>query len=224
MIENLVPFHGGVGTTVKVPAAYVLKHIKSGKVYIGSSGMPGLRISRHLTLLRGKRHDNPRLQDAFNDDDKLEWVIYTVESREEAYAHEQALLEYYRDVAFNYGDDVKAPMRGRETSDSAKLKQRLAKLGKRLTAEHIKKVREGMKGVVRTEAQKKHLSNLKKGKPQPEHIQAMNRERNMKRAKAVIIDEVRYDGIRIAARELGVSRDVVKIRMKSPKWPTWQAA
>lgn len=46
----------------KLYTCYMLKHIKTGKVYIGISSSFGTRISNHLLDLYGNRHSNYLLQ------------------------------------------------------------------------------------------------------------------------------------------------------------------
>lgn len=55
----------------KLYTCYMLKHIKTGKVYIGISSSFGTRISNHLLDLYGNRHSNYLLQKDFNDDNDI---------------------------------------------------------------------------------------------------------------------------------------------------------
>ena len=45
---------------------YVIRCMTNKRFYIGSSGDVAVRLSRHFTLLRGGRHENPKLQNHFN--------------------------------------------------------------------------------------------------------------------------------------------------------------
>lgn len=225
MLETLQNKVEHIASAARINAVYLMYQEGTRMVYIGSSGMPGLRTSRHMTLLKGNRHDNPVFQALYNENPNFYCVYYTVGSREEAYTLEQALVDYYHPTGklINIGLDVKAPNRGRIASAETREKQRLAKLGVARSDDAKRRVSEGMIGRVQSDETRKLLSIAKKGKPQPEHIAEMCRERNRLRSKPVSINGVEYPSIREASRELGVSRDIVKtrIRTSNPKWVDW---
>lgn len=95
MLDTLTPLdtHPKHGEVVYV--AYLIHHVESGKVYVGSSGTPQRRISRHYSNLKLNKHPNPVFQAYYDVDPKLRHVLYQVGSREEAFALEQALLDYF---------------------------------------------------------------------------------------------------------------------------------
>lgn len=225
MLETLKNKLDYITTTTKINAVYLLYQEGSRRVYVGSSGMPGLRAGRHIVLLKGHRHYNPTFQKLYNENPNFYTVYYTVDSRAAAYKLEQALIDYYSPSGnlINHALDVKAPNKGRIASTETREKQRLAKLGVPRSEEAKRRVSEGMIGRIQTAETRRLLSLVKKGKPQPEHIAELCRERNRLRSKSICVDSTVYASVRETARQLGVTRDTVKLRVKStaPKWKDW---
>lgn len=48
------------------PGIYMIKNVKTGMVYVGSSKLVRKRIKQHLSFLGGGKHHNHRLQEAWN--------------------------------------------------------------------------------------------------------------------------------------------------------------
>lgn len=225
MLDTLSNKLDYISTYTKVNGVYLIYQEDTRMVYVGSSGMPGLRTSRHLTLLRGGRHENPVFQKLFNTNPNFYFVYYTVDTREDAYKLEQSLVDYYAGTGklINIGMDVLAPNRGKVASAETREKQRIAKLGVARSEEAKQRVSEGMIGRVQSEETRQKLSDAKKGKPQPDHIAELCRERNRLRSKPVSIDGVVYPSVREASRQLNVKRDTVKTRLRTsnPTWVNW---
>lgn len=221
-LENRVDY---ITVTTKINGVYLIYQENSRRVYIGSSGMPGLRAGRHIVLLRGKRHYNSTFQKLYDDNPNFYMVYYTVDTREEAYKLEQALIDYYSPSGnlINHALDVKAPNRGRIASPETREKQRQAKLGVPRSEEAKRRVSEGQIGRVQSAETRRLLSVVKKGKPQPDHIAELCRERNRLRSKPISVDGTIYESVREATRQLNVARDTIKFRVKSssPKWKDW---
>ena len=143
------------------PAAYLIEHPQSGKVYIGSTNKPGLRTSRHRTLLKGGRHDNPRLQAAYDQDPNLIIKVMPTADRDAAYALEQALVDQAmkEDRCFNYGTDVRAAMKGRPTTPETRAKQSLAKKGRKRDPALVEATAAALRGVPKSEEHRQKLSD-----------------------------------------------------------------
>lgn len=214
-----------IRSTEKINGVYLLYQEGSRRVYVGSSGQPGLRSTRHFTLLKSGTHYNPVFQKLYDENPNFYKVFYIVNTRQEAYDLEQAIVDYYQPTGLliNTGLDVKAPNRGKIATSETREKQRMAKLGVPMTEEAKRRISEGMMGRVQSEEAKLKLSIAKKGKPQPASVAELLRERNRLRSKAISCDGVVYDSIREAARQLGMPRDNVKTRVRSsmPKWSNW---
>lgn len=225
MLDTLKNKVEHITTTTRINAVYLLYQEGTRRVYVGSSGMPGLRAGRHLVLLKGKRHYNPTFQELYDENPNFYAVYYTVATREEAYTLEQALIDYYLPTGklINRALDALAPNRGRIASAETREKQRQAKLGIPRSEESRRRQSEAQLGRVQSEETRKRLSAAKKGKAQPDHIAAMCRERNRLRSKPVNINGVIYESIREASRQLNMARDNVKSRVKSTqsKWKDW---
>lgn len=88
--------------------AYLLVDVKTGKFYVGSSQDVEKRIKQHLSDLRAKRHHCSNLQDIWDKNQFLEEYVYPTETREEAYALEQELLDKHKgsDLLLNIGLSV----------------------------------------------------------------------------------------------------------------------
>jgi len=112
---------------------YQIKNIESDKIYIGSSNNVERRFREHKKCLRGNRHRNTYLQNAWNKhgEDVFEFsVVYTVNAEEELYPHEQWCLDVLL-PEYNIAKDVIAPARGVKFSE-----EHIAKLRKVNTGKH----------------------------------------------------------------------------------------
>lgn len=89
--------------------AYLLVDVKTGKFYVGSSQNVTKRIERHLRELKAGEHHCSNLQDIWDKNQFLEEYVYPTETREEAYALEQELLNKHdgSDLLLNIGRSVK---------------------------------------------------------------------------------------------------------------------
>lgn len=65
MINILVP-NNSLRCTIVQQGVYLLTHIETGKIYVGSTGDLYERIHQHACSLLGKRHKNRNLQECFN--------------------------------------------------------------------------------------------------------------------------------------------------------------
>jgi len=228
MIETLIPFVERFNWNIPITGVYVIHHRPSNKVYVGSSGDLRHRSVTHRSDLKHSRHSNPNLQEAYNNHPNIEFVYYETEDREKAYDLEQLLFDYYgeTDRLFNVGvTDSRKSTKGVPLKSHVIELHRQRQTGVPLTEEHKEAIRHGALAASwsRTEEQRKHLSELKKGKPQPEHIQAQLRERNAKRAKGISVEGIVYDSVRDAARLISIDRRVLGRRLRSdkPEWRDW---
>lgn len=228
MIDQLVPYEGQLKIHDEKPGAYVIFHEATGMVYVGSSSKPGLRLSRHKTLLKGKCHVNKAFQVAYDACNRLRHVVYLVADRDAAYELEQALTDYYVELTgvFNVAVlDVRKPGKGVACPPEHREAMSVARTGVKLSDDVRRRISEGALAAcwVRTPEQREHLSKLKKGKAQPAHIQELLYARNAARAKEISIDGVVYESVREAVRKIGVDRRVVGRRLKNtkPEWTEW---
>ena len=115
-------------------------------------------------------------------------------------------------------------MKGRTFSEETIQKMKRSHAGKKLTEEHKKNISKAVKlrgGFPHTEETKRHLSELKKGIPNPKHSEYMTY--NNPNANPIMIEGIEYRSQNEAARQLGISSSMVKGRLnsKNEKWSNW---
>lgn len=88
---------------------YLLTDVKTGKFYVGSSENIRKRLDRHIRDLNCNEHHCPELQELWWSNKQLRETIFQTETREEAYALEQDILDRYKDsdLLLNIGLGVK---------------------------------------------------------------------------------------------------------------------
>lgn len=225
MLKDLYPYEERLKTNDKCPGAYVITHVSTGIMYIGSSLRPAERVSFHLSRLRKGLHDNTKFQEHYRSDSKLEWKYYLVKDRDTAYDLEQALIEYYqiKGELFNIAMDVRAPRRGVAMCPEHKEKFRNARLGKKNSPEHRKKISEALTGTKQTEERKQRSSEIRKGIPLTSEKYNKLWKYTRLLQKPLMGDGVRYDGTRDAGRKLKIDPKTVayRIKCKRSKYDGW---
>lgn len=116
---------------------YKIVNKANGTCYVGQSQRVKKRIKEHFRLLKLKKHQNPRLQNAFNKhgQDSFSWVIEAVcEDLKDLDIIENAFLSgeawFEEPVFYNIAAFAKAPMRNKQHSEE--VRQRI-RLGRRAT-------------------------------------------------------------------------------------------
>lgn len=179
--------------------AYLIKHIPSDLVYVGSTADVSRRESEHFSMLRrGKHSCEPlqRLYDESADQQEFEYLFHPTENREEAFDLEQEwITEKERDgVLVNVAQDARCSTKGREFSQETKEKLRQARLGKPLSKEHAEKQRCQLRAMA------------KSGEANPS-------------ARTITVDGVRYGTIKEAANVLGVEKSTLRNRGLNDNFP-----
>lgn len=195
--------------------AYLILHVKSGKVYVGSTNNLHGRQIRHLYLLKTGTNTNKNLQSAYDSDPELRWLRFATHTREEAYEYEQALLDHPAlvDKLLNIAVDAKkagfnldrsletrakiaASLRGRKMSDETKEKQRQS---------HLRLYRPEILVMLND------VANLQL------------RPTNMLRSHPVIVDGVEYESISECGRQHDIQAKSVidRIESTSPRFTGW---
>lgn len=182
------------------PGIYIIKCLKNGKFYIGSSINLRARLNQHRNDLRKDKHANKHLQAAWNKygEKQFEFKILEYCERDMTLIREQHFIDvlrpYERGIGFNIGIDATAAMLGRKASDetraklSEKRRQRklapetiaksaIARTGKKRTPEQIERIREGIKNSNReypqvTQETKDKISLANKGRTLTEEHKA----------------------------------------------------
>lgn len=140
---------------MKVCGIYVIRNLKDGHAYVGSSKDVKSRFKAHKHMLKYGRHHAPRLQRAFDRDggfDAFEFVLLDEVAADMLLTAEQAWID-----KLNCEYNVCKVTGTREgVPQPASVAERLSALftGRVKTEEHRAKIGAGNKGKVRTEEQK----------------------------------------------------------------------
>ena len=84
---------------------YGIKNILNNKIYVGKTGMNfGDRWDNHKALLRGNKHDNPYLQNAWNKygEESFEFIVIEDCQVEELNDKEMYWIKYYKELGLAY--------------------------------------------------------------------------------------------------------------------------
>ena len=159
------------------PGIYVIQDISDGKAYIGSSVNLKRRMNEHQYRLTHGKHNNIRLQRAFNNGNILNVVTIPVipEEKDNIRQMEQELLDefYPKGLLYNVAKNVEAPAIGIKPSQETIEKCRLVNLGRKHTPETIEKNRQARLGVKQSpETIAKRVEKLK-GVPRPEYVRQL---------------------------------------------------
>lgn len=187
----------------KTIGTYVLEHVSTGSVYIGSSGELRQRLMHHWhDLVRGV-HFSLKMQNLFDSDKNFR--VLTVDlftNREDAYSEEQRLLDEYKIregiEVININPDVRVSWRGVSLSEDAKARISASAKKQWENPEY----KEWMRA--------KHIGR----KRSPETVQRILDSRGVKRP-SVEIDGVAYRTIHDAVKALGLTYLTIYHRCQS---------
>lgn len=188
--------------------AYLLIHVKSGRIYVGSGRDVWERRSHHIGQLQRGRHHNAELQRLYDEDDELNFEPTLTADREAAYDLEQDFLNqaFAKGIALNGSRHARATGTGRvHTAEERALRSQL------------------MRGRFFSEDHRQRLSVALKGKAKsPEHIANNARARH----RPVVVDGVMYESVSDCAEKLGVPIPTVSRRVNSdsPRFAGWLKA
>ena len=92
---KLRPYITTITNKDKIFVAYLIVHTNTKRVYVGSSGQPGIRFKSHFRELKKGKHVNYKMQELYNEDPEFHTIVYKVSNRSKAFDLEQALINYY---------------------------------------------------------------------------------------------------------------------------------
>lgn len=177
----------------KQPGAYILTHVQSGHLYIGSTNDLHSRKGTHESALRCGKHGNKRLQELYDVDQRIHFSGIPFLTKEEALDEEQRLIDSYKASQYllNVYLDVRNPAASRSANGYRHSEE---------TRDKMSAVRNG-----------KILSDTTKEKMR------------LPRANSaiVVIDGIEYFSVSFAARTLGLPHSSVRWRLSSENFPTW---
>lgn len=173
---------------------YAIRHVASGKLYVGSSVDVHKRRREHRSALKRGDHANARLQNAWNKYGPGAFVfeiLEIVDDLRDLIPREQAAIDHFdsssRTKGYNIGHVADAPMLGRKMSPEAIAKsasghrglkmspEAIAKVaatkrGRKHTPETLAKMSESQRGRKHTPEARARISAARKGKAlSPEH-------------------------------------------------------
>lgn len=148
---------------------YAIKHISTGKIYVGSSSTCLYRrLLRHINLLSRKIHSNLHLQASWNKYG-LEGFAFSVLkfcNTENCIKQEQKYIDVYRsyDRKFGYNKSPTAGSRlGNKQSEETKLKLSIAGRGRKHSKETIYRIVKANTGKKRSKNFCRRVSEIKRG-------------------------------------------------------------
>lgn len=223
---------------------YVIKHCKTGRIYVGSTKDINERIYENRRKLKKNYHKNKTFQEAYNDSDILQIYFILTNSREEAFDLEQWLLDRYWDsgILFNIAKDARKSANGAIRTPETLDKMHKVSLGRKRSIESIEKTRLShigrkcseetlvkMRAWTRTDEMKKKIGLKNKialtGKKIDPKIAKLNAERlavsRELQKKAVLINNIKYESVSFASNSLKIGKATVIYRLKSKYFTEW---
>jgi predicted GIY-YIG superfamily endonuclease len=122
-----------MGLRYKFTGIYAIKHIATGRYYVGHSRDLYSRTKQHRSELHLGRHPNPNLQHAYLQDARIEFeYVLTNLDEELALSLEQQILDRYYDTGllFNRARSAMAMNKDMPVTDEIRERNRLNRLGK----------------------------------------------------------------------------------------------
>lgn len=223
--------------SLKLPGVYLIHHLATDQVYLGSTGAVEERIRIHMGTLRRDQHFVKDLQSVYNESQLVDVYYHPTTTRKEAYELEQALLDqhigqpYLFNVAptatsqtgFKHSDETKRKMS--EVRSTPEMRELMANVhrGRVLTDEHKAAISAGGKGRVVSQETRDLLSSIHKGVKRSAELGAQVSATKRARAKKISINGVIYRGASEAHEMIGVGRSTIEYRLnsKEPAWKDW---
>lgn len=198
-----------------INCTYKLVHIPSGKFYVGSTKDPYGRKAAHLWRLRNNRHYCKKLQELWtvdNSESNWRWEHTLFNTRDEAYIHEQSILnenihgEYILNTVF----DAKSPMATLMYNPEYMAIVRQKKIDKysSYSTEERKALSEKMSICI--------LKRWNSGDRRQKWSGGGNPF-----AKKVMINGVVYESVKDAQRELCINEKTIRTRARSNTHPNY---
>ncbi len=182
---------------------YVISDKVAGMAYVGSTVNGYRRLHQHLSDLKANKHPNPGLQKAFNDKHPLTYHFVPSGGKFDIKDGEQELLDnlFDKNVLYNVSN--------KSTPSGIK--------GRRLSPEHIEKVRITSTGRKHTEEAKAKMSanmrGIKKSPEQAKRCFSVIAPYIESKKISVTIDGIEYPSILAASKATGISNSTLAARV-----------
>lgn len=182
------------------PAVYVIEHIETDKVYIGSTKNLLRRCKENINCLENNKHKNKPLQQAYNKNNNINIYYNTCDSKEEADFLEQKVVTILNkhDKVFNLAViDTKITGRGRKLSEEHKNILKNSNINRVVTNETKLKMRQSQLQYCQSEKGIERINKLIED-----------------RSKPIELSGVKYKSMSEASRQLNVSWSTINRRIK----------
>jgi group I intron endonuclease len=152
--------------SIKHCAAYVITHVKTGRMYVGSSGHVTQRVERHKSLLKLGIHPSSEFQAAYNDDPEITVKMHLTFDRDEAYDYEQEILDQYLPLGKLFNKQPDARQAGGGVSPTQETRDKISAANKGLERSLVtrERIRQVKLGVPRSEEMREFLRRRQTGK------------------------------------------------------------
>lgn len=228
----------------KVSGAYIIRHIKTKKIYVGSTSDVNRRMCDHeWNLNNSKDNSSKKLLLDYIKDPSIQFYFILTNTREEAYDIEQWLLDRYWGINLLYNTSPTARSSlYMKHSDEVKNKHSLNRmgnkycLGNKLTISHKNNISKSSLGRIKTPEECRNISMGLKGKIKTkEHVEKirlvnLGKKRSLeckqKQSETcfkvpVIIDDIEYKSIKDAAIKLKTNSRSLRFRLSSPSFKNY---
>lgn len=172
------------------PGCYLVEHVATGNVYVGSSVDLAGRITGNLNSLKNGKHKNKNLQTLFNKDSTVEVYYQSTETEEQARSLEQ--------------ETVNKLLPAGKLCNIAVVDVTRTRVGVSLSPETIQKITISNTGKKRTDVARKNMSDAQKAYINTEEGRQRLSYMVGKISKSVTIDGITYPSISEASRSLGI--------------------
>lgn len=224
-----------------ISGIYKIVDMEAGLFYIGSSNNLGRRLAEHRCDLRRGTHPAKYMQRCFSKHGESAFQVEIVERVPvvELVDREQHWIDTLQ-PAFNWAREVRTPQRGRPLSEETKRKISESKRGqpgwwrgRKRSADQIQKMRQlmlgkkpspetrvrmsaslrGLKHRVSEQGKEAKRANLIRAlaAANPRHTENRRRGASNHKARAIVIDGIRFGTVKDAASHFGVSRQSIRI-------------
>ncbi len=215
--------------------AYILTHLRSKAIYIGSSGDLTRRVRAHRSLCVRGINPNKGIQEAYNSDPRFNVLFILTPTREEGYDLEQELIDQHKRAGFqllNVSLDSRVSGLGHTVTEGHREKLRQMRSGIQVGEETREKLRtlgiERMEDPsIRAHLRKKALQQWECPKArEAARLRQLGRKRTPEAIrnmvdgrkhlfKPVVVEGVTYDNLREASRALNTPYSTLKHRCES---------
>lgn len=189
---------------------YCIESGLTGNTYYGSSQNVGRRLKNHASLLKAGKHVNAKLQKEFDQGHPLATNTQPCNTREEAYALEQSILDDAAESPYLLNLSLKA----KGTSVP----------GMRQSAEFCARQKENSTRIMQDPLKREQVSLFMKGN---QHAlgTVRTKESMVASAKAtskpIVADGVWYPSSSEASKQTGLASGTVHNRLNSATFPNW---